>query len=349
MSDRYNIDINPHALRRLEELIGELEKERKEVEKAWKIYREEFLKKFPFKEHPDRIDELEPEDLYNPGKSKDYFFYYVEHKLKALGYIRLGSAITWEMAINNLDKFKRLLKDVVSSKPLHEKIDAPWESIPYWGGDKIVAKKIIFLYDPENIAPIFKTEQAEHYVRQIGVTMEELDRISREKFGSEYTELTLGQRYQILNEILLQVKNSSAMLKELDNALFMRILSKAFPFPRLVPKPLKKEMVPLISGKPMLFSPTDELGVALLFGIFHKDLGFPYIVKVSAEFPDAVVLNRRGEIKRIEFEYAASSFRQHGHKPKECDYIVCWIDDLSEEDELKEKVISLKDFLEGIS
>jgi len=37
------------------------------------------------------------------------------------------------------------------------------------------------------------------------------------------------------------------------------------------------------------------------------------------------------------------------HKPKECDYIVCWVDDLSEEDELKEKVISLKDFLEGMS
>ena len=106
MNRGYDINVDPHVLRRLEELIGQLEKERRKIKKAWEIYKEEFLKKFPFKEHPEKINDLKPEDLYNPGKSRDYFFYYVEHKLKALGHIRLGSAITWEMAINNLEKFK---------------------------------------------------------------------------------------------------------------------------------------------------------------------------------------------------------------------------------------------------
>jgi len=48
----------------------------------------------------------------------------------------------------------------------------------------------------------------------------------------------------------------------------------------------------------------------------------------------------------IKFEYATSDFKQHGHDPRECDYIVCWIDNLPEDDELKEKVISLKKFIE---
>jgi hypothetical protein len=30
---------------------------------------------------------------------------------------------------------------------------------------------------------------------------------------------------------------------------------------------------------------------------------------------------------RIEFEFKASAFREHGHDPSRCDFIVCWIDD----------------------
>ena len=338
-----NVNINSLALKKLEKLTREVKKE--DVERAWKVYREEFIKKFPFKEKPEKIDELKPEDLYSPGKSKDYFFYYVEHKLKALGHIRIGSAITWEMAVNNLEKFKRLLKIAVSARHLHEKIDADWESIPYWGGDKIVAKKIIFLYDPDNIIPVFKTEHIEHYVRQLLFSIEELNKISKENFDKEYAELTLGEKYQVLNEMLLNIKKSSNILKEIDNALFVRILSIAFPPPSSLREKVRKELLP-IAGTPMLFSPVDELGVVLLFGILHMELGFPYIVKVSSEYPDAIVINKRGEVKTIEFEYLASNFKQHEHDPRKCDYIVCWIDDLPEDDELKEKVISLSELLE---
>ena len=341
MNELYNI--NPSILKKLEELVNE-RSEKKEVERAWKVYNEEFLRKFPFRDHPEEIDKLTPEDLYNPGK-RNYFFYYIEHKLRALGHIRIGSAITWEMAINNIDKFKRLLKIAVSSKPLYEKVDADWESIPYWGGDKIVAKKIIFLYDPDNIVPVFKTEHAEHYIKQIGFSTEELNRKSNEEFNKEYSELTLGEKYQVLNKILLHVKNSSEVLRGIDNAFFIRILSKAFPPPSPSKRECKREMLPIV-GPSMLFSPIDELGVVLLFGILHRELGFPYIIKVSAsEYPDAIIVNKRGEVKRIEFEYIASNFRQHGHDPNKCDYIVCWIDDLSEGDELKSKVVSLMEFL----
>jgi len=348
MSAVNNISIDPNILERLEKLVDELKSESISIKRAWRIYKEEFLRKFPFKEQPEKIDELKPEDLYNPGKSRDYFFYYVEHKLKALGHIRIGSSITWEMAVDNLDKFKRLLKVAVSSRSLSEKVDADWESIPYWGGDKIVAKKIIFLYDPDNIVPVFKTMHAEHYVRQLGVSLEDLDVISKEEFDKRYIELTLGEKYQILNEILLHVKNTSGVLKEIDNAFYMRILNTAFPPPQPSRERVEKELLPIAESS-MLFSPIDESGVILLFGMFHKKLGFPYIVKVSAsEYPDAIVINKRGEVKRIEFEYIASNFKQHGHDPRECDYIVCWIDDLPEDDELKEKVISLQKFIEEI-
>jgi len=30
---------------------------------------------------------------------------------------------------------------------------------------------------------------------------------------------------------------------------------------------------------------------------------------------------------RIEFEFKASNFNEHGHDPDGCDFIVCWIND----------------------
>lgn len=39
----------------------------------------QFLKLFPFWEHPEEIDMLTPEKLYNPG-TQDYFVHWVEFK-----------------------------------------------------------------------------------------------------------------------------------------------------------------------------------------------------------------------------------------------------------------------------
>jgi len=67
---------------------------------------------------------------------------------------------------------------------------------------------------------------------------------------------------------------------------------------------------------PILFEPVNELGVVMVFGMIHKQLCFP----------DAVVMDRDGELRRIEFEYRLSNFLQHRHDPSKCDFIICWED-----------------------
>ena len=85
----------------------------------------------------------------------------------------------------------------------------------------------------------------------------------------------------------------------------------------------------------------------MVFGMIHKQLGFPYIVKVGAGFPDAVVMDQDGELRRIEFEYRLSNFLLHRHDPSKWDFIICWGDDLGDRapDEIREKVIAIKDRL----
>jgi hypothetical protein len=49
----------------------------------------------------------------------------------------------------------------------------------------------------------------------------------------------------------------------------------------------------------------------------------------------------------VEFELSASNFIAHKHDPSRCDYIVCWENDLAEEElkALAGKIIALKDRL----
>lgn len=76
------------------------------------------------------------------------------------------------------------------------------------------------------------------------------------------------------------------------------------------------------------FLPRNEMGVLFLFAAHAEFLGFR-VRRVQERFPDCIAerLNgEKGEVK-IEFEYRASNFRQHGHDPAKCDYIVCWQND----------------------
>lgn len=90
-------------------------------------------------------------------------------------------------------------------------------------------------------------------------------------------------------------------------------------------------MPPGIVGDPILFrgmvyGPTNEQGVVLLFGKISNDLGI-CIERVRTGFPDceAVRYTGRGwERVRIEFEYKSSDFNAHRHNPQGCDMIVCW-------------------------
>jgi hypothetical protein len=74
-----------------------------------------------------------------------------------------------------------------------------------------------------------------------------------------------------------------------------------------------------------MIEPQNELGVIVAFAQSASESGFE-IVRIGAQFPDATI--RRGtESYEVEFEFASSSFRYHGHDPRKCDLVVCWSND----------------------
>ncbi|HEY2496248.1 MAG TPA: hypothetical protein VGK24_04195 [Candidatus Angelobacter sp.] len=100
---------------------------------------------------------------------------------------------------------------------------------------------------------------------------------------------------------------------------------------------------------PLVFAPTNESGVLLLFGSMARDLGFA-ILHAQAEFPDCeamrqVQLNKWQRV-RIEFEYESRNFLTHMHPPGGCDLIVCWINNWPE---CPVEVLELKSLLENQS
>lgn len=314
------------------------------IQQAWQDHAE-FLKAFPLRQNPSRIDSLTPEDLYNPGTG-GYFFYWIEHRLKPLGHLRLGSAQVFRNAATDIEKFKRLLRTAVSDdKSLAEKVDAPWEGIPGFGGDKHVAKKIIFCYYPDNIMPIFNTTHLEHQANNLGINLEEE---ASGKYRQPYASLTLGQKWELLTEALLRLKRETEVVRDWDNACFMRFLFDQFAPPSSSSIQVPASPKPFIrsAGLGLLWEPKNEQEVLFLFAKFHHELGFPYILQVQAHFPDITVIDNDKQTKRIEVELAASHFRAHQHDPSGCDYVLCWQNDLTEEDEgFYPEVIALKEEL----
>jgi predicted transport protein len=89
----------------------------------------------------------------------------------------------------------------------------------------------------------------------------------------------------------------------------------------------------LINFRGLVYSPINEQGVVFLFGRLLEDLNM-YIEEVRIKYPDCIARRYTGTGWKkvyIEFEYLSSNFIQHKHNPKECDIIVCWIDDLTTE------------------
>lgn len=181
-----------------------VEEVRRRIEDAWRL-QQEFVDRFPFREKPELVNNLTPEDVYNPGVS-GYFLDYVEHKLKHLGHIYVPSDRPWRNARANLDDFKKLLKIAVDdSVSLADKIDAEWNKLSGWGGDRHYAKKLVFCYYPDEIVPIFKTEHLEHFVKILGLR-EDIDEKAINRFGKGYDDFSLGQKYELLNNIVLNLK-----------------------------------------------------------------------------------------------------------------------------------------------
>jgi len=111
-------------------------------------------------------------------------------------------------------------------------------------------------------------------------------------------------------------------------------------------KTISERLGPAFGTIDLLFEPVDEMGVVYLFAKHHRELGFPFIVKLRRKYPDVIAIDTKGERALVELEFRSSSFN---HDPKGCDYIMCWIDDL--EDELKKnlpKIIDLRKELSSI-
>lgn len=187
--------------------------------------RKEFLKQFPFRSQPGSIDGLELEMIYNPHSGDhEYFFNWIEHKLMWLGAVALGSAKPWENARENAGTFRDLLKIAVDDKiSIANKIDAHWEDIKGFGGDRHVAKKILSVYYPEDIIPIFKTEDWESLLDLLGIDYTErfIDKFKKNYAGSKSTK---GEKFETLNELLMEFKNSWPEFAKMDNAMFMNFL-----------------------------------------------------------------------------------------------------------------------------
>lgn len=77
---------------------------------------------------------------------------------------------------------------------------------------------------------------------------------------------------------------------------------------------------------PMDYAPDNEQGVVFLFAELARRRWGMRVESIQTGYPDCVAY-RRGRRQRIEFEFKSSNFKAHGHDPKRCDMVVCWIDD----------------------
>ena len=187
------------------------------LEHSKEVY-EVFLNLYPFHEHPEKIDLLKPDDIYNPGNKS--FLYYIEHGLGDCGRIKVGNAQYAINARKQIETFKKLLHIAVDdSISVANKVDAPWEKIKFFGRDKHLAKKIIFCYNTRKVLPVYKTEHLEHFASLIDPEF----KFKENNFQKEYEDLSIGEKFEYLNNIILKFKNE-AIKTEMDNNSFMWVL-----------------------------------------------------------------------------------------------------------------------------
>ncbi len=169
-----------------------------------RVLQDEFLQKYPFNARPHMIDALGSIDIYASTK-EDSFLLWVEYRLRVLGKATHDDRPLIQ-AKENAGLFKGLLKGVVdSSKSLADKLDAPWSLMKGWGGDMMLAKKIIYLYNSSIAFPIYSTEDMIHFLQKFDVDYEqECIRRYKCRFGAPI--MSSGKRYELLTELLLREK-----------------------------------------------------------------------------------------------------------------------------------------------
>jgi hypothetical protein len=80
-------------------------------------------------------------------------------------------------------------------------------------------------------------------------------------------------------------------------------------------------------ASPLVYAPTNEAGVMVLFGAVAREQGFA-ITRMQQAFPDCEAMREiepeRWVPTKIELEYESRNFLTHLHPVDGCDLIVCW-------------------------
>lgn len=181
-----------------------------------------FRKEYPLRQDPQKIDTLRKEEVFASSR-EDTFSYWISHKLRPLGKVHLVSDKPWKNALKHFNSFKQLLRIAVNrNKTLSEKMDAPWNEIPLWEkNDRILPKKIIAYYYPKEVIPIFKTKHLREFIEILGAEWERKER-AKEHYGKDFKHLSLGQKHEILNNLLLDFKDKYTIMQDWHPAHFMK-------------------------------------------------------------------------------------------------------------------------------
>ncbi|SRR6266508_264514 len=161
----------------------------------------EFLLAFPYRREPTKIDDLARELVWRPGSAPGTMFYWMRHALADIGFI--GERLDWafERASQKIEMFRSLLRLAVDDgRTLAEKVDGPWQEINGFGGDRVIAKKIICCYYPELTLSTFKIDDLRLFAERLQI---DLDPQSNNQYAKSFEELTPGEKWQFLNDSLL--------------------------------------------------------------------------------------------------------------------------------------------------
>jgi len=249
----------------LDQLVDEFDR--------WKCKEHELEKKDRAQQHRDdfvkryarsKIDVLTPLDLYNPGPGNEYFFRSIAFTLTPLGGIGNPFPLAFREAAARIDRFRPLLRLALDdTASLASKIDADWGSILGFGGDnynadRVIAKKIVATYYPDDTMPIFNQANMEHFVHYLHLDKEVL---ARNRHGKSYDRLLSGQKWELLTEALLDCKRDHERLRKEDNAYLMYVLYSGSSRP---PNMGDWQCSANGRGKPPIPAPPSPVGSSLL-------------------------------------------------------------------------------------
>ena len=184
----------------------------------------DFRNRYPFKEKPELLRSIAPNDLYD-SSADDRFFDWMERRTGMVGTLFGHHAAVFPEAVKRMDFFKVILTVLVSDKKsISFKIDQNWGVIPGFGGDKLIAKKLLALYYEESVMPVFRTEDLERFSYMLGIDYRNR---APQHFRKDYSLLSTGLKFELLNAGLMRFK--STHLDGWTNTMFAAFLNGVSP------------------------------------------------------------------------------------------------------------------------